>query len=114
MDSEKDLEIKKLKHQLELVSSALSKCIFAAGILRSDISELSGPELLMFLEDVCEILSANNKAKSETWVDVAFRTQLAEMVYSAIRAEIPFICPWKSLDADAVQRIVDVIPKFKQ
>ena len=105
-------QIKKLEHQLALVSTALTKCILAAGFLREDISELSGPELLMFSEDLCEILRSQNKELVPVWVDVAERTRLAETVYDAIRREIP-IGPWKSLDADTVQRIVDSIRKIK-
>jgi hypothetical protein len=40
-----------------LLGEALGKCILASGIVRKDIEGFSGPELLMFADDLHEMLS---------------------------------------------------------
>jgi hypothetical protein len=42
-----------------LLGEALGKCILASGIVRKDIEGFSGPELLMFADDLHEMLSAS-------------------------------------------------------
>lgn len=43
----------------KLLANALEKCILASGIVRQDIDGLSGPQLLMFAEDLCQMLAAH-------------------------------------------------------
>lgn len=45
-------------HQCKLLAEALGECIMAAGIVRKDIDGLSGPQLLMFAEDLKRHLAA--------------------------------------------------------
>jgi hypothetical protein len=45
-----------------LLGEALGKCILASGIVRKDIEGFSGPELLMFADDLHEMLSASPQA----------------------------------------------------
>ena len=46
------------RHQTKLLAQALGDCILASGIVRSDLDMMSGPQLLMFAEDLKEQLLA--------------------------------------------------------
>ena len=48
--------------QIKMLGQLLGECIIAAGIVRPD-SELSGPQLLLFGQDLKEYLERINKPK---------------------------------------------------
>lgn len=50
-------DLAEASHQTKLLAQALGDCILASGIVRSDL-EMSGPQLLMFAEDLKEQLLA--------------------------------------------------------
>lgn len=46
--------------QARMLADALGRCIAASGIVRDDIDGFSGPQLLMFADDLCEMLKQRN------------------------------------------------------
>ncbi|MGE8446621.1 MAG: hypothetical protein ACN6O1_10420 [Comamonas sp.] len=50
-------DLAEASHQTKLLAQALGDCILASGIVRSDL-DMSGPQLLMFAEDLKELLLA--------------------------------------------------------
>jgi hypothetical protein len=50
MHARRETEV--LKHQLKLVSEALTSCVLASGIVRKDINYMNIAELLMFAEEL--------------------------------------------------------------
>lgn len=54
-------------HQCKLLADALGECIMAAGIVRKDIDGLSGPQLLMFAEDLKRHLAAPAQEDAERY-----------------------------------------------
>lgn len=54
-------------HQCKLLAEALGECIMAAGIVRKDVDGLSGPQLLMFAEDLKRHLAAPAQEDAERY-----------------------------------------------
>lgn len=67
------------KRQLQLLGQALGECIAAAGIIRPDVS-LSGPELLMFAEDLKRHLAEQAVPVSEPDMVVRVRNRNGEVM----------------------------------
>lgn len=57
-------EVENLKHQNQLLADSLAKIIMASGIVRKDIDGFTGPQLLLFAEDVVFMLQMQEIASS--------------------------------------------------
>lgn len=94
-------EIKNLTNQRQLLADALGRCISAAGIVRPNVA-LSGPELLIFAEDVTALLQTRTSALVDTTEDItvmpaqpiqAFLNVLAK-ADSVTVADSPLLSSW--------------------
>lgn len=74
-------DLAEASHQTKLLAQALGDCILASGIVRSDL-DMSGPELVMFAEDLKELLLARHAAVQAEPVGWMRKTDITELTDS--------------------------------